>query len=45
MTSNARGSSRILGSLRSADGRGAVRVEDRFGTDTGDLQQASGLRT
>ena len=32
MTSNARGSGRILGSLRSADGKGVVRMEDRFGT-------------
>jgi uncharacterized protein YndB with AHSA1/START domain len=40
MTSNARGSGRILGSLRSADGKGVVRVEDRFGTDIGDLWSA-----
>jgi hypothetical protein len=33
MTSNARGSGRILGSLRSADGRGVVRMEDRFDTE------------
>jgi uncharacterized protein YndB with AHSA1/START domain len=40
MTSNARGSGRILGSLRSADGRGIVRMEDRFDTDSGDLWSA-----
>ncbi len=33
MTSNARGSGRILGSLRSADGAGVVRIEDRYDTD------------
>ena len=37
MTSNARGSGRILGSLRSADGKGVVRMEDRFDTDIDDL--------
>jgi hypothetical protein len=37
MTSNAYGSGRILGSLRSADGKGVVRTEDRLATDTGDL--------
>ena len=37
MTSNAGGIGRILGSLRSADGKGIVRMEDRFGTDIGDL--------
>ena len=40
MTSNARGSTRILASLRSADGKGIVRVEDRFGTDIDDLWSA-----
>src|SRR6202451_3202222 len=40
MTSNARGSGRILGSLRSADGRGIVRMEDRFDTDIDDLWSA-----
>jgi uncharacterized protein YndB with AHSA1/START domain len=30
MTSNARPGPRILGSLRSADGKGVVRMEDRF---------------
>jgi len=32
MTGNAGAGSRILGSLRSADGTGVVRMEDRFGT-------------
>ena len=40
MTSNARGSARILGSLRSADGKGVVRMEDRFDTDIDDLWSA-----
>jgi uncharacterized protein YndB with AHSA1/START domain len=40
MTSDARGSGRILGSLRSADGKGIVRMEDRFGTGIGDLWSA-----
>src|SRR6266853_3970481 len=40
MTSNARGSGRILGSLRSADGKGVVRMEDRFDTDIDDLWSA-----
>jgi len=40
MTSNARAGSRILGSLRSADGKGAVRMEDRFDTDIGDVWSA-----
>jgi uncharacterized protein YndB with AHSA1/START domain len=40
MTSNARGSDRILGSLRSADGKGVVRMEDRFDTDIDDLWSA-----
>jgi uncharacterized protein YndB with AHSA1/START domain len=33
MTTNARPGARILGSLRSADGNGVVRMEDRFDTD------------
>ena len=37
MTSSARGSGRILGSLRSADGKGIVRMEDRFDTDIDDV--------
>jgi uncharacterized protein YndB with AHSA1/START domain len=40
MTSNARGADRILGSLRSADGKGIVRMEDRFDTDIDDLWSA-----
>jgi uncharacterized protein YndB with AHSA1/START domain len=40
MTSNARGSGRILGSLRSADGKGVVRIEDRYDTDIDDLWSA-----
>jgi uncharacterized protein YndB with AHSA1/START domain len=40
MTSNARPSSRILGSLRSADGAGVVRIEDRYDTDIADLWEA-----
>lgn len=40
MTSNAHGSDRILGSLRSADGRGVVRIEDRYDTDIDDLWAA-----
>jgi len=40
MTSNERGSDRILGSLRSADGKGIVRMEDRFDTDIDDLWSA-----
>jgi uncharacterized protein YndB with AHSA1/START domain len=37
MASNARGSDRILGSLRSAEGAGVVRIEDRYDTDINDL--------
>jgi uncharacterized protein YndB with AHSA1/START domain len=40
MTSNVRGGERILGSLRSADGKGVVRMEDRFDTDIDDLWAA-----
>ncbi len=40
MTSNARPGTRILGSLRSADGTGVVRIEDRYGTGIGDLWSA-----
>ena len=40
MTGNARPGARILGSLRSADGTGVVRVEDRFDTDIDDLWSA-----
>src|SRR3954452_14103881 len=40
MTSNARGGTRILGTLRSADGKGVVRMQDRFDTDIDDLWSA-----
>jgi len=40
MTSDARTGDRILGSLRSADGQGVVRMEDRFDTDIDDLWSA-----
>src|SRR6476661_9391478 len=40
MTSNALGGDRILGSLRSADGKGIVRMEDRYDTDIDDLWSA-----
>src|SRR5262245_64516208 len=40
MTSNARSSTRILGSLRAEDGKGIVRMEDRFDTDIDDLWSA-----
>ncbi len=40
MTSNAHPGARILGSLRSADGKGVVRMEDRFDTDIDDVWSA-----
>jgi uncharacterized protein YndB with AHSA1/START domain len=40
MTSNAHAGNRILGSLRSADGKGVVRMQDRFDTDIDDLWSA-----
>jgi uncharacterized protein YndB with AHSA1/START domain len=40
MTSNADGSGRILGTLRTADGKGIVRMEDRYDTDIDDLWSA-----
>ncbi|HKV85610.1 MAG TPA: SRPBCC domain-containing protein [Ktedonobacterales bacterium] len=40
MTSNAPGSGRILGSLRSKDGVGVVRIEDRYDTTIDDLWSA-----
>src|ERR671935_2439632 len=40
MTSNTREGDRILGSLRSADGKGIVRMEDRFDTDIDDVWSA-----
>jgi len=40
MTGNARPGTRILGSLRSADGKGVVRMEDRFDTEVDDVWSA-----
>src|SRR5487761_50375 len=40
MTNDMRASTRIVGSLRSADGKGAVRMEDRYDTDIDDLWSA-----
>lgn len=40
MTDTDHGDRRILGSLRSADGAGVVRIEDRFNTDIDDLWSA-----
>jgi uncharacterized protein YndB with AHSA1/START domain len=40
MTSNTGAGNRILGSLQSADGKGIVRMEDRFDTDIDDLWSA-----
>jgi uncharacterized protein YndB with AHSA1/START domain len=40
MTSDASPGTRILGSLRSADGAGIVRIEDRYDTDIDDLWSA-----
>ena len=40
MRSNARAGERILGSLGSADGKGIVRIEDRFDTDIDDVWSA-----
>lgn len=40
MTGNGRPGSRILGSLRSADGTGVVRIEDRYDTGIDDLWSA-----
>lgn len=40
MTSKQGAGGRILGSLRSVDGRGVVRMEDRFDTDVEDLWSA-----
>ncbi|MDJ0347115.1 SRPBCC family protein [Streptomyces sp. H10-C2] len=40
MTNDARANTRIVGSLRSADGKGAVRMEDRYDTDIDDLWSA-----
>lgn len=40
MTSNARPDIRILGRLRSADGKGVVRMEERVGTSVDDVWSA-----
>ena len=40
MTSNAPGRDRILGTLRSEEGKGVVRMEDRYDTDIDDLWSA-----
>jgi uncharacterized protein YndB with AHSA1/START domain len=40
MTGNPRPGHRILGSLRSADGKGVVRIENRYGTGIDDLWSA-----
>jgi len=40
MTRNPGPGTRILGSLRSADGKGLVRIEDRYDTDVNDLWSA-----
>ena len=40
MTGSARPGTRILGSLRSADGKGIARIEDRYDTDIDDLWSA-----
>jgi uncharacterized protein YndB with AHSA1/START domain len=40
MTGNARPGPRLLGSLRSADGTGVVRIEDRYDTGIDDLWSA-----
>jgi uncharacterized protein YndB with AHSA1/START domain len=40
MTGDRSGGSRILGTLRSAEGKGVVRIEDRYDTDIEDLWSA-----
>src|SRR5258707_15192835 len=40
MSGNERAGGHILGSLGSADGKGVVRMEDRFDTDIGDVWSA-----
>ena len=40
MTTDMPGNPRILGTLRAADGKGIVRLEDRFDTDRDDLWSA-----
>ena len=40
MTNNTSADTRILGSLRAADGTGVVRIEDRYDTDIGRFRSA-----
>jgi len=40
MTSSERSAARLLGTLREVDGKGAVRMEDRYDTDIDDLWSA-----
>jgi len=40
MTNNTRADDRILGSLRSAEGKGSVRIEDRLDAHVGDVWSA-----
>ncbi len=40
MTTNAAAGNRIVGTLRTADGKGVVRLEDRFDTGIDDLWSA-----
>src|SRR5262245_16845391 len=40
MSNSTSGATRILGSLRTADGKGVVRIEDRYDTDIEDLWSA-----
>jgi|SRR5579872_628362 len=40
MTSNSSGRNRILGSLRSVDGKGAIRIEDRYDSGIDELWSA-----
>src|SRR5262245_19518433 len=40
MTSNTRPPNHTLGTLRSIDGKGVVRIEDRYDTDIDDLWEA-----
>jgi uncharacterized protein YndB with AHSA1/START domain len=40
MTGNAQVGTRVLGTLRSADGKGTIRIEDRYDTDIDDLWSA-----
>jgi hypothetical protein len=40
MTDDARAGTRIVGSLRSGNGKGAVRMEDRYDTDIDDFMKS-----